>query len=307
LIYIGIIDTGVNVKHEALRDNYKNDNLSWLDGFGQYPEPHDGNSHGTHCMGTIAGNKNGIGVAPGAKYIACRGLDDEGSGNETTLMKCGEFMACPSQDEDESLCTGFPNVVSNSWGGLIGGLDFYNPVISVWKGLGIIPVFALGNSGPFCQTAGSPGDQDNLISVGATDNKDKVAGFSSRGPALVSRATKPEVSAPGKDIVSADTKNESGYKKLSGTSMACPHVAGAVALMLAANPDLKYEDVKKALETTAHQPKLGFMDSGSVCTLQFTPTYPNNGYGHGRIDVEAAVNKVTSPGKTKRSSSQLMH
>jgi len=231
--------------------------------------------------------------------MACRGLDDEGSGNDTTLLTCGQFMACPSNpmNTTDANCTGAPRAVSNSWGGLIGGMDFYNPVINAWRQLGIIPVFALGNSGPLCQTAGSPGDQDNLISVGATDTNDKLAMFSSRGPALVSRATKPEVSAPGKDILSASNKDNQGYVKLSGTSMACPHVAGTVALILSGNPKLDYAGVKSALETTAAQPKLGFMDSAGVCTFGFPPGYPNNGYGYGRINAEAAVQKGQATGK----------
>lgn len=132
---VGIIDTGANTRHIALRDNYKNDQYSWKDAFGKYDDPYDGNGHGTHCAGTICGTTNGIGVAPGAKFIACRGLDDEGSGDDTTLMTCGQFMACPSGNSStdgttRATCTGFPHVISNSWGGLVGGQDFYNSIIN---------------------------------------------------------------------------------------------------------------------------------------------------------------------------------
>jgi len=283
-VVVGIIDTGVNVNHVALSGSYKNDEFSWADGFGEHDTPYDGNGHGTHCAGTIAGTVNGIGVAPEAKWIACRGLNDEGSGDETSLTKCGEFMACPGKDANGN-CTGLPNVVSNSWGGAVGGQTWFNKIVTAWRNLGIIPVFALGNSGPMCGSAGSPGDQPNLISVGSTDKDDKLSYFSSRGFSRTFKI-KPEVAAPGRDIVSASNKNNTGYATLSGTSMATPHVAGAVALILSAHPQYKFQDVSDALTKTAVQPRLGLLDAIRVC---YAPRYPNNGYGSGRIDVSKAV------------------
>jgi len=120
-------------------------------------------------------------------------------------MGCAQWMACPKNES--GTCTEYPQVISNSWGG---GNDnpWFNDVIKTWTALNIVPVFALGNAGPLCGTANSPGDQQGLISVGATDTNDDIAYFSSRGPGgspglfltgrtVFGKTFKPEVSAPG--------------------------------------------------------------------------------------------------------------
>jgi subtilisin family serine protease len=285
-VVVGIIDSGVNGQHEALSSNYLNaGSASWLDAFDEYQEPTDPNGHGTHCAGTILGTTNGIGVAPQAKWMACRGLDAEGSGDETTLGKCGQFMACPFNNS--GTCEGMPHVVSNSWGGA-GGRTWYNRIINTWRSLGIIPVFAIGNNGLFgCGSVGSPGDQPNLISVGATDINDTIAYFSSRGPNY-NLKNQPQVSAPGVAILSADASNTNGYIEHDGTSMATPHVAGAVALLLSQNPNMKYDDIYQALTTTAYRPRLGLFDY--LCqAFSLFQQWPNNIYGYGRIDVAKAA------------------
>lgn len=149
----------------------------------------------------------------------------------------------------------------------------------------IIPVFAVGNSGPSCRTANSPGDQPHLISVGATTNNDSVAYFSSRGPSLLG-TLKPELSAPGENIVSCGTGSHD-YVTMSGTSMATPHVAGAVCLLKSANPNWDFNDIFNALTTTAAHPNLDNMDRN--CGHDDSGDFPNPAFGHGRIDVGRAL------------------
>lgn len=222
----------------------------------------------------MVGRSNGIGVAPDAKWIACRGLDNSGSGSESWLKSCGQWVLQQR-----------PTVCCNSWGGG-GGQTFYNDVVKSWRAAGIIPVFANGNAGSDCRTAGSPGDQPNLISVGSTDSDDQMSYFSSRGPSPTG-AIKPEISAPGGNIVSAGISSPTSYTSKSGTSMATPHVVGAIALMKAVNPGWTYDNVLSALSKTADRPNVSSNDLG--CGRNTSSNYPNNAYGFGRINVKKAL------------------
>ncbi|XP_021943031.1 bacillopeptidase F [Folsomia candida] len=275
-IVVAIIDTGVNLGHVALTEGYAG---AWADPYYNTAGPTDIQGHGSHCAGTVLGTANGVGVAPAAKWIACRGLNNQGNGDEASLTTCAQFMLTANPR---------PNIVSNSWGGGQ-GRTWYNTQISAWRAAGIIPVFALGNSGPNCRTANSPGDQPNLISVGNTDEQDAVAippaVPSSRGPS-VGGLMKPEVSAPGTRVVSCGT-GAGDYTTKSGTSMATPHTAGAIALLLSANPTWGYDEVYAALTTTGATPQLTSADRN--CGLPTPNDFPNNAFGYGRIDVAAAL------------------
>lgn len=205
-VVVAIIDTGVNHGHEALNAGYAG---AWMDPINNTALPTDINGHGSHCAGTIVGRTNGIGVAPGARWIACRGLDHNGNGQEHILTQCAQFMLTANPR---------PHVVSHSWGGG-SGVTWYNSQILAMRSAGIIPVFANGNFGPTCPSSTSPGDQPNLISVGATTDTDAIATFSSRGP-NPNGVLKPELSAPGSNTLSCGT-GVNDYVTLSGTSMAC--------------------------------------------------------------------------------------
>jgi subtilisin family serine protease len=268
-VIVATIDTGVYKDHESLRDNYGG---GWLDAVNGEPEPYDDNGHGTHTLGTICGTTGGIGVAPGASWIACKGLDERGFGTEENLLRCAQWLFTRRP---------LPQLVSNSWGGP-SGATFFNEAISAWRSVGIIPVFAIGNSGPHCDTADSPGDQPGVLSVGATDMMDKITEFSSRGQGSNSERIKPEVSAPGIHILSASYTGAEDYVKHSGTSMAAPHVAGAIALMLESDPSLEFEGILWRLEESADRPELS--DSDLECR-DGSNHWPNNEYGYGRINV----------------------
>jgi subtilisin family serine protease len=288
---VGIIDTGARHTHEALRDNYRAGTHSWYDPYLFSQNPRDGQGHGTHVTGTIAGAL-GIGVAPGALWISCKGLNDQGSGTQNALISCGEFMACPhgylGGNPD---CTLAPHVVSNSWGSATGGQTFYDPVISSWHAANIIPVFAAGNSGASCSTIGSPSDsKSKAIAVGATDLNDAIASFSSRGPSTHAGEHKPDVSAPGANIRSAGIANDNAYASMSGTSMACPHVAGFATLLKSVNKNANFAQVRETLQNTAAR-NLSF--GSQTCAGVPEREFPNFTFGHGRIDALSAVQAFT--------------
>uniref|UniRef100_K3WF12 subtilisin n=1 Tax=Globisporangium ultimum (strain ATCC 200006 / CBS 805.95 / DAOM BR144) TaxID=431595 RepID=K3WF12_GLOUD len=278
-VVVGTIDTGVLGTHEALKRNFLGA-YGWFDPEAKKPEPYDGNGHGTHTMGTIVGVK-GVGVAPGAKWLACKGCRTEDC-PESDLLDCAQFILCPTlTDGSASDCSKAPQVVSNSWGG--GQSDnWYKPAVDAWIKAGIVPVFAQGNEGPACTTASSPGDYPNVIGVGATTSVDKLASFSSKGPTVNGRR-KPDISAPGQSVRSSWNSADNGYRSISGTSMATPHVAGAVALLLSAQPDLAIDEIKVALYTTTDQVGLG--STNYTCGGTSDKNWPNNQFGHGRLNV----------------------
>jgi subtilisin family serine protease len=301
-IFIANIDTGVLYTHTALVNQYRGNegggtfdhNYNWWDPYGYGPtEPYDFHSHGSHTMGTMLGDDGGtnqIGMAPGAKWLACEGFDQNtGFGYNAELLECAEFILAPW---DLTGANPMPSlrahIVNNSWGG--GQAQWwYNQAVYAWRAAGIFGVFSAGNSGPSCSTAGDPGDMSNMIAVGATDDDDLIAGFSSRGPGLVTGILKPDVSAPGVNVVSA--YNTGGIGMMSGTSMAAPHVAGEAALLWSAEPDL-IGDVDQTywiIEQSAVP-----ITTSEGCGGDLPDAVPNNVYGWGRIDVYEAVSLALS-------------
>jgi subtilisin family serine protease len=288
---IGIIDTGARHTHTLIRDGYRAGNHAWYNPYASQANPTDGHGHGTHVTGTTAGT-GGIGVAPGAKWISCKGLRDDGSGTNAGLIACGEFMACPHGYQGPGTnpdCSLAPDVSSNSWGGA-GGQNWYDAVIRAWHAAGVIPVFAAGNSGPSCTSGLSPGDSAaDVIGVGATTNTDAIASFSSRGPTSSGARQLPQVSAPGNQVRSAGHTSDTAFATMSGTSMACPHVAGLVALLRAGSPNASYATIKNILQNNADR-NLQF--SGQVCAGQPDNVWPNYTFGYGRINALRSVNAL---------------
>ena len=283
-IVVGGIDTGVLHTHEALKGNWRSE-YGWFDPDSKTTKPTDTNGHGTHTMGSSVGQK-GIGVAPGAQWIACRGCPSS-SCTESALLGCAQFMLCPTDvNGDNKKCDLAANVINNSWGGNQAGQSWYQASVDAWAAAGIIPVFANGNAGPSCSTVGSPGDYKNVIGVGAVDSKDGLASFSSRGPAPDGRV-KPDISAPGHKVRSAWNSGNSKYNTISGTSMATPHVTGAVALFLSANKGAKFDDVYSKLTKSVDTSSL--LGDGASCGDVADDQYPNNNYGYGRMNINKAL------------------
>ncbi|TMW69565.1 hypothetical protein Poli38472_001721 [Pythium oligandrum] len=276
---VGHIDTGVRVTHTALSGSYRNDGYSWYDPYTKTATPTDNNGHGTHTIGTIAGS-GGIGVAPGAKWISCRGCTTSGC-TQAALLSCAQFIACPTNAAGTVKdCTKAPDVVNNSWGGGQ-GQTWYQSSVNAWRAAGIVPVFSNGNSGPACGTANSPADLANVIGVGSTTSTDGLSSFSSKGPSVSGRV-KPEISAPGSSVRSAYYTSNSAYSTLSGTSMAGPHVVGVVALLLGKSPSYTFDQVRSALINGVDTSTLAA--SGYTCGGTRDGTFPNNQYGYGRVN-----------------------
>jgi len=300
-ITVSNIDTGVLFTHEALVDNYRGNNggsfnhdYNWFDPRNVQRQPYDNNGHGTHTMGTLAGSEaSGVGVAPGAKWIAAKGCASSSCAT-SDLIASAEWVICPTRQggagED---CTQGADLVSNSWGGGRGS-STYLTYIQAWIDAGSVPLFSQGNSGSSCSTANSPGDLAVVIGVGSTDKNDALSSFSSRGPG-VGTAThplqKPDISAPGEAVRSAYPTSNTAYASLSGTSMACPAVAGQVALILSANPGLTVQEVRDIVTKTAVNPKELAPPKGGLATCAGVSydTLPSYHYGYGRIDANAAV------------------
>ncbi len=301
-VVVAEIDTGTQYDHPALVNQYRGNlgggnfdhNYNWFDPYEQCPGagdvPCDGGQHGTHVMGTMIGDDGGtnqIGMAPGAEWISCKG-GDAVSGYLLTdeLLQCAEWIVAPfdlqGQNPDPAMR---PHVVNNSWGG--GPNDYwYTAAVDAWRAAGIFPAFATGNAGPSCSSAHSPGDNWNTFGVGATDINDAIASFSGRGPALYTGALKPQVTAPGVNIRSSvpGSAYQGGW---NGTSMATPHVAGAVALLWSAAPDLIGQ-----IDTTAWVLEQGAtpLTTNEGCGGDSPTDVPNNTFGWGRLDILASVN-----------------
>jgi subtilisin family serine protease len=310
-------DTGYQWDHPALKSHYRgwngtsaDHNYNWHDAIhdsvgnpcgNDTQAPCDDFGHGTHTAGTFAGDDGAthqIGVAPGAKWIGCRNMDD-GAGTPARYIECMQWMLAPTnladQNPDPDLA---PDVISNSWSCTVGegctvGNEIDTAVANLTAG-GIFFVAAAANDGPNCGTiSGPPAIYPNVFTIGATNSSDALAGFSSRGPVASSRIlpggtrVKPEVSAPGVSVPSAWPPNT--YTNLDGTSMATPHVAGAAALLMSANPALKGHPavVGRILRETAVT--VGVTDPvNQTCGGTPRDTWPNNMIGYGRIDVFAA-------------------
>ncbi|RHY21529.1 hypothetical protein DYB25_007639 [Aphanomyces astaci] len=292
-IVVGSIDTGALYTHDALKGNWRS-TYGWFDPTDKNVLPVDTNGHGTHTIGSSVG-AGGVGVAPGATWISCRGCTTS-SCPEAALTACAQWMLCPTDVQGNNpKCELAPHVINNSWGGNVAGNKWYQAQVDAWQKAGIVPVFANGNAGPNCATVGSPGDYPNVIGVGAVGADDKLASFSSRGPTPDKRV-KPDVSAPGYQVRSSWNTGASAYKTISGTSMATPHVTGAIALYLSANKGAKYADVYNAFTTTVDTTTL--TPDNKNCGGVKDATYPNNNYGFGRINIATAVGAKPSPTTT---------
>ncbi|MGD9570767.1 MAG: S8 family serine peptidase [Thermoleophilia bacterium] len=275
---IGSIDTGVDAAHPALAGRI----VGWRDFVNGAPTPYDDNGHGTHTIGTMVGQAPGatpIGVAPGARVVVAKAIGADGQGRGSAILAAAQWLTDP---DGNPATADHPQVINNSWSSPSGD-PWFRPMVQQWVSLGIVPVFAAGNTGPGPTTISSPADYPESLAVGATDPADRIAAFSARGPVIWgdpdgtgptagTRLAKPDITAPGVGITS--TVPGGRYQQKSGTSMAAPHAAGVAALLTGARPGITPAEVIDILRRTA-------TDRG--------PTGHDDDYGAGILNADAAL------------------
>ena len=320
-VVIGGQDTGYEWEHAALKNQYRGSQerdtshaYNWHDAIHEAHElnvdadnpcgfnlayPCDDGSHGTHTMGTMIGTftrgteVTRIGVAPKAEWIGCRNME-RGWGSPETYIECFQWFLAPTdlanQNPDPSKA---PHVINNSWscptveGCNESNFTIMRMAISNLRNAGVVVVVSAGNNGPDCGTIDRPAAlYGESFVVGASNRADTLARFSSRGPVDVdlSYRIKPDVVAPGVDINSSQPTNTLGLS--SGTSMAGPHVAGLVALLIAADPSLagQVDRIEELIKKSAI-PIYNYQNCGELGSLSI----PNNEAGYGRVDAWNAL------------------
>ncbi|MEV0681442.1 S8 family serine peptidase [Actinosynnema sp. NPDC050436] len=274
-VKVAVVDTGVDARHPDLAGR-----VAAAEDFSGDGDATDHNGHGTHVASTIAGDGKASGgryrgVAPAATLLSAKVFGQSGEGDTSQVMAGVEWAVAQGAD-----------VVNLSLGaGPTDGMDPLSGLIDRLSAkTGTLFVVAAGNAGPADRSVTTPGAASSALTVGAVDREDHLAWFSSRGPRLRDALAKPEIVAPGVDIVAAraagtslGTPVDENYTTSSGTSMATPHVAGAAALLAQQHPDWTGQAIKDVLASTAK-------DVGAKWYEQ----------GAGRLDVARAVSQRTT-------------
>ncbi|WP_299531485.1 S8 family serine peptidase [uncultured Streptomyces sp.] len=272
---VAVLDSGYDVEHPDLRDT-----VATSSSFVPGESVDDGHGHGTHVASTVAGSGAASdgrekGVAPGASLHVGKVLSDGGSGLDSWIIAGMEWAARDVGAKVVSMSLGSDEPSD--------GTDLLSRAVDELSAeTGALFTIAAGNSGPGDHTVRSPGTASAALTVGAVDTSDALADFSSRGPRFGDDGLKPEITAPGVDVLAARSRlaweGEGSYTTMSGTSMATPHVAGAAALLAAAHPHWTGQQLKNALVSTAEPTPALSVDDG----------------GNGRVDAVAATTATLS-------------
>ncbi|MEV1015162.1 S8 family serine peptidase [Micromonospora sp. NPDC049801] len=301
-ITVSNLDSGVQFDHPALSRQYRgakpdgtvDHNYNWMATRGSCSAaPCDDNGHGTHTMGTMVGvdGTDHVGVAPDAQWIATNGCCER-TGVES-LLRSGWWLLAPTDLEGNNPDPSKrPHVVNNSWGQDVEHNfdDFFQAIDEAWTAAGIFSTWSSGNTVPYaaCDTVSSPGSAATAYSVGAYSEDGTLAAFSRKGAGEGGRI-KPEISAPGVNVRSSYPNNS--YVEMAGTSMAAPHVAGAVAALWSYDPTLigQVDETRRLLAESATD--VDDTECGGTAEL-------NNKYGEGRLDLVRLLKLAPRKGGT---------
>ncbi len=277
-VVVATMDSGVDIDHPDLKNNWRGGSNSWYDVHTQTDTPYDTNGHGTQVMGIIAGT-GPTGIAPGVRWIAVRVFDQVNNAAVSDVHLGFQWLLDPDGDPNTDDA---PDIVNNSWNlresaGLC--IDEFADDIGILKAAGIAVIFAAGNEGPTAASCSSPANYAGSFSVGAVNANLQIALYSSRGPSPCHNDIFPNLVAPGTNIATTDLSfgGTNNYASVNGTSYAAPHAAGALALLLNAFPHETIDDLQSALQHTAG-------DLGAQG--------PDYDYGYGLINVAAACNSL---------------
>ncbi len=269
-IVVANLDTGVDMaSHPDLAAKWRGGSNSWFDPYGQHATPADVSGHGTATMGImVAGEHNGTayGVAPGAQWIAAKIFNDQGMSYVGQIHQALEWVLDP---DGNPATPDAPHVLNNSWVWKAGCHDEFRTAVQNIRAAGILPIFAAGNNN---STSFSPANYPESFAVGAVDNNDLIYADSSRGPSACDSTIYPEIVAPGVNIYTTDLGGL--YLPYTGTSMAAPHVAGTLALLLSASPQLTVDEQQNMLLDGV----VGLGVPG-----------PDNIYGYGRLEAQESL------------------
>ena len=252
-VVVATMDTGADLEHPDLTHGWRGGANSWFDPHAEEATPYDALGHGTQALGILVGG-NSIGVAPDAQWIAARLYNGAGRASMSDIHMAFQWLMDPDGDASTPDA---PDVVNASWsltGRLTGNcsLEFADDIRAL-RGAGIAVVFAAGNDGPKEATSNSPGNNPGVVSVGAIDQNLEIARATSRGPSACTGSVFPSLLAPGVNIPTTDLSHGgvASLMSVSGSSMATPHVAGVMALLMGAFPTASVAELELALAGTS--------------------------------------------------------
>lgn len=285
-VVIATMDTGVDPYHPDIGPKWRGGSNGWFDPNAQHATPYDADGHGTGVMGLIVGGDaggTGIGVAPGAQWIAVKIFDDRGRSRLSRIHQGFQWLLDP--DGDPSVDDA-PDIVNNSWylQNTVDQCDTeFTDDIAVLKTAEIAVVFAAGNTGPYASTSVGPSNDPQSVAVGAVDAGLSVAGFSARGPSACGGGTYPGIVAPGVNVWTADRTFgglfPDSYVGVSGTSFSVPHLAGGMAVLRSAMAGQGVPVTVSLLESAVNE-----------AAVDLGPAGPDNDYGAGVLDLMDAYN-----------------
>jgi len=248
-VVVATMDTGADLDHPALHKSWRGGANSWFDPHGEEATPYDALGHGTQALGLLVG-ADATGVAPDAQWIAARLYNAQGRAGMSDIHLAFQWLMDPDGDPSTPDA---PDVVNASWsftGRMAGACTLeFDDDIRALRAAGIAVVFAAGNDGPKPGTSNSPGNNPGVLSAGAVDRSLEIARATSRGPSACDGSVFPRVLAPGVDVRTTDLSHGGldTHTSVSGSSMAAPHVAGVLALLMGAFPDASVAELEAAV------------------------------------------------------------